>query len=168
MIRQLIAAVAATLALAAPARAEVVDSGDTVFVVEIERPSTRTPADLWQRLQHPESWWSSAHTWSGDAANMSLAMEAGGCWCERVGDGVVVHGRIIRIDGTSGLLLDAPLGPLSDAAVATRLSWRIITEGGTRVRLRYEVAGRMPLPTHALAPLVDQVLTQQIDTLVAP
>lgn len=163
-IRRMIVALFA-LTIATPATAEVTESSSNGFTIALSEPSQRSDAELWQRMQHPENWWSSAHSWSGDAANMSVEMRAGGCWCERVGDGVVVHGRILRIDADRAILLDAPLGPLNDAAVTTRLSWRIDNQ---RVVWRYQVFGALPMPAAQLAPLVEAVLAEQLRRLTGP
>ena len=146
------------------AAGEVTESSSNGFTISLSQESRRSDAELWERLQHPENWWSSAHSWSGDAANMSVEMRAGGCWCERVGDGVAVHGRIIRIDSGHAILFDAPLGPLNDAAVATRLSWRVENQ---RVIWRYQVYGALPMPTEQLTPLVEGVLAEQLRRLTS-
>lgn len=143
----------------------VTESSSDGFTISLSQESQRSDAELWQRLQHPEIWWSSAHSWSGDAANMSVEMRAGGCWCERVGDGVVVHGRILRIDAGRAVLFDAPLGPLNEAAVSTRLSWRVENQ---RVVWRYQVFGALPMPVEQLAPLVEGVLAEQLRRLTGP
>lgn len=155
----------ATCGSAVPARAEVESVDADGFAVAITRDTGRPGQHVWGQLQTPAAWWSSAHTWSGDAGNMRMDFHVGGCWCERVGDGEVEHGRIIRIDAGRAIIMVADLGPLSGAAVSARLSWSV-DEGG-RLSFRYVVTGRLPLPSDQLAPLVDQVLTEQVERLAA-
>jgi hypothetical protein len=40
-------------------------------------------------------WWNAEHSYSGDAANLSLDVAPGGCFCERWKDGSAEHGRVI-------------------------------------------------------------------------
>lgn len=150
--------------LASPAAAEVESVDANGFVVAISREAQLPPHQLWAQLQNPAAWWSDAHTWSGDADNMRMDARVGGCWCERVGEGEVEHGRIIRIDAGRAIIMAADLGPLSGAAVSARLRWSV---DSSRVTMRYAVFGRLPMPADQLAPLVDQVLTQQLERLAA-
>lgn len=44
-----------------------------------------TDADAAYRLLgQPGRWWSREHSDSGDAANLSLEQQAGGCFCEKI------------------------------------------------------------------------------------
>lgn len=163
-----LAALLPLVTLATPALAEVREVTDSGFVIEIERDVGLPQDQLWAALQNPALWWSDAHTWSGSAANMRYEPRVGGCWCETVGDGEVEHGRILRIDAGQRIVMRSDLGPLSGSAVSARLSWGIdLPANPQRVRVRYEVSGRLPMPAATLAPLVDQVLAQQLDRLAA-
>lgn len=108
----------------APASAQVVERSADHFALRYEIDLESPPEDMWTALQEIGLWWDGAHTYSGDAANMTLALEPGGCLCERMPDGTLFeHGRVRVADPGTGVLLDAPLGPLKDAA--TMAQWSI-------------------------------------------
>ena len=69
---------------AAPAAAEVVETSSQGFVTQDMAEVAASPMETWLALIRPGEWWNDAHTWSADAANMTLTPQAGGCFCERV------------------------------------------------------------------------------------
>jgi uncharacterized protein YndB with AHSA1/START domain len=163
-----ILAAAALLALqVGAARAETSDlsaSGFTVthaFVVEGD------PQQLWQAFTQPATWWSSQHTWSGQASNLSLDPQAGGCWCERwTGGASVMHGRVLMAQPGSVLRLQAWLGPLQELPVDGVLTFGTARRDGvTRLRVTYRVAGAPAAALDKLASAVDAVLGEQVRRL---
>jgi uncharacterized protein YndB with AHSA1/START domain len=161
-------AAAALLALqAGAARAETSDvsaSGFTVthaFVIEGE------PQQVWQAFTQPAKWWSSQHTWSGQASNLTLDVQAGGCWCERWAEGAsVMHGRVLMAQPGSMLRLQAWLGPLQELPVDGVLTFGTARrDGATRLRVTYRVAGAPAAALDKLAPAVDAVLGEQVRRL---
>ena len=94
-LRQSICAVTAGLLLSLAAAAEVKQASPDGFVLEHRFAITASPTVAWEVLVHPERYWPDGHTWSGRAANLSLAPEAGGCFCERWAQGSAEHGRVI-------------------------------------------------------------------------
>jgi hypothetical protein len=159
---------AALLAVAAPAAAEVATVREDGFRIVHEADIALSPADAWTRLVAVGSWWSDAHTYSGAAANMTLAPTAGGCFCERWDGGVVEHGRVLLAMPGAVLRLDAPLGPLQELPVTGILSFQLAPHGGgARLTLTYVVAGPPSAGLAALAPLVDSVLGEQMTRFAA-
>ena len=75
---------AAALGAAEPAAAEVVETSSQGFVTQDMAEVAASPMETWLALIRPGEWWNDAHTWSADAANMTLTPQAGGCFCERV------------------------------------------------------------------------------------
>ena len=167
-----LALIAAALCFATPGLAEVVQpTNDTNFTLETVRTTRATPDQAWQRLNTPGRWWSSEHSWSGDAANMRItARDAGGCWCESLpAGGSVEHGHILAWEAARRrILFRAELGPLQDMAVTGKLEWQVEAQadGQARIRFRYRVAGAALATIPGLAGMVDGVLTQQLDRLV--
>ena len=155
--------------LAAPASAEVLDSGDAGFVTHGSALVAAPPAAIWAALVEPARWWSPAHSWSGDAANLTLSATAGGCLCERLPDGgSVEHLRVIH--AAPGRLLRAvgALGPLQGEALAATLTIALAPEGeGTRLAWRYGVAGKAGFPLAEVAPAADAVVSEQMARLAA-
>lgn len=164
------------LALAAPARAELVRNDAGGFTIVTMGESDMDPVALWLRLVDPASWWSPSHTWSGDSANMSFEPLAGGCWCEEVDDnGSVQHGHIIAYEpARRRVLMRAELGPLQSMPVNGWLEWQVEARdgGGSTVRWRYSVTGRGDDaaswgPDSWLPGAVDAVIAEQVGRLVA-
>jgi hypothetical protein len=151
------------------ARAEVLAAEATGFITRSEVSVAATPAQAYARFLAIGSWWNDAHTWSGKAANMSIEAAPGGCWCERLeSGGVVEHGRITYVEPAKILRFRAGLGPLHDAAATGTLTVEFAAgeAGGTKVSLKYAVlVFNPPKGAAALAPLVDQVLAEQLTLL---
>lgn len=125
-------AFAAAIALSAtPAAAEVVERGPDHFVLRFELALETTPDDIYGAIGDLERWWDSAHTYSGDAANLTLPLEVGACFCEALVDGTTFeHGRVLQADPETGVEVDAPLGPLRGRATMAR--WSIGWSGANR------------------------------------
>jgi uncharacterized protein YndB with AHSA1/START domain len=109
MIRQL--AVAMALALAAPADAAMDYAEDDSFKLVVAHVIQATPDQIYRMLGQPRRWWSSAHTYSGDARNLKMELRAGGCFCETMpkGQGSIEHGRVVQAMKGKLLRLSAPL-----------------------------------------------------------
>lgn len=159
--------VVAVLALMpAAARGEVVDRSPQGFtlgtVVEIAAPAER----VYRTLVDIGAWWDPAHTYSGDAKNLSIDARPGGCFCERLANGGVEHGRVVNVMSGSLLRMSAALGPLQELGAAGSLSFQLAgTPKGTTLRMTYAVGGYVPGGFEKLAPLVDSVITGQIERL---
>jgi uncharacterized protein YndB with AHSA1/START domain len=168
---------AASLALAcAPAQAEVVAKSDIGFVSRNTVEVSAKPEAVWAALVVPSGWWNGQHTYSGDAANLSLAPVAGGCFCERlpvpVGapawaqPGAVEHMRVINIEPGKAMRLSGGLGPLQSEAVDGVLTITLKpTDKGTRILFEYVVGGYMRYTTDQIGPLVDKVMLEQLGRL---
>ena len=108
--------------------------------------------------------------WSGSAANMTLELRAGGCFCERWGDSSVEHLHIVRAEPGRALVGRGGLGPPLDLGAAGVLGWSLEPlDGGRATRLvqSYRVGGLLPGDASKLAPLVDAVLGEQLARLKA-
>jgi uncharacterized protein YndB with AHSA1/START domain len=159
---------AAAIACSLPglAAAEVKSAAPDSFLIEqrfsIAAPSSR----VWEALMHPEDWWPSNHTWSGDRRNMRLSEQAGACFCERWGGGSVEHGRVVMAIPGSLLRLSAALGPLQEMGVSGVITVTLDEkEGKTDVVVTHRVSGDASHKLDALAPIVDQVNAQQFGGL---
>jgi uncharacterized protein YndB with AHSA1/START domain len=167
MIRRGALAAVILAAVAAPAHADVISVDDRGFVIERRVSSAAAPAATWARLVRPGLWWSSNHSWSGRAANMTLDPRAGGCFCERWKGGEAEHGRVLQAVPGKLLRLSAPLGPMQSMGVSAVLTFELTPVGaGTEIRLRYIVGGNFGMDPRVLAPIVDGVLAEQLSGLV--
>lgn len=150
------------------ARAKVEASAGDMLLVRHTYALATTPAKAWQALVHPERWWPSAHTWSGDAKRLRLSAEAGGCFCERWADGSAEHGRVILARREAMLRLDAPLGPLQEMGLAGLLQVTLKGDGDTTVAdVTFRVSGDSAHALGTMAPVIDQVIGEQFGRYAA-
>ncbi|WP_421839125.1 SRPBCC family protein [Novosphingobium sp.] len=169
--------IVAGLALAAPAaHAEVVSRTETGFVVRLASEVSATPAEAWKTILTPAQWWQSQHTFSGDAANLSLDPQVGGCFCEVLPrpdgapatqkPGGVQHMRVIYIEPPRAMRLVGALGPLQSEALSATMTITVKpTEKGSRILFEYVVGGFMRYKVDEIAPAVDRMLTAQLASL---
>jgi uncharacterized protein YndB with AHSA1/START domain len=158
--RFLLAAVIAFLPVSG--MAEVKLASPSALLIEHRYSTTATPAAAWQVLVHPELYWPSDHTWSGDARNMSLDPVAAGCFCERWPSGSADHGRVVMAVPGERLRILALLGPFQELAVSGVLTVVLSPKAdGTEATVTYRVSGDDSHKLDAMAPIVDKVIGLQ-------
>jgi len=152
-------------AAAAAAGAEVVDVGDNGFAVRETATVSTDAAKAWAAVVDVGKWWDPAHTYSGDAANLSIDPRPQGCWCEKLpGRAGVEHLTVVFADPGKLLRLSGGLGPLQSMAVAGVMTFSFTpVEKGTTVELTYSVGGYSRGGFKDLAPGVDAVLRAQLE-----
>jgi len=157
----------AVLCLAGPARAEVLAAGDGGFSVQHSVETAASRETAWDMLvNHIKDWWNPEHSWSGDAANLYITPEIGGCFCERLPGGGVEHLRIIFLKPEVEIHFDGALGPLQSMAVEGRMLWKIdASEAGSTISFTYLVHGFSTQGFEAIAPAVDGVIGEQLARL---
>jgi len=156
------------LLLPAASSGEVVESIPAGFTVKISVPIAAPPARTYRAVTESiGSWWDRAHTFSGDAMNLSLTATPGGCFCEKLpGGGGVRHMTVVYADPGKLLRMSGGLGPLQDFAVEGTMTWRFLDAGGgTTLELTYRVGGYVTGGVSSLAAPVNTVLTQQVERL---
>lgn len=152
---------AAALA-ATPAGAEVVKTDPAGFVTEHKLVVAAPPAKVWATIARPALWWSSEHTYSGNAANISVDARPGGCWCEKIGDGAIEHLRTLYAQPGKILRFSGALGPLQSGAVTGTLTFALKPAGeGTELTITYVVGGYHPNGLGTFAAIVDGVVGAQ-------
>jgi len=150
------------------AAAEVTDSSPNGFTIKLAVTIQAPPADVYQRLIHNVGdWWSSAHTYSGDAHNLSIEEKPMGCFCEKLpGGGSVRHMEVIYLAPGKALGLSGGLGPLQMLAATGSMRFVISpVEGGSKLEVTYAVGGYLKAGLDSLAKPVDSVLLEQITRL---
>lgn len=161
----------AGLAMTPPAHSAVTARSDSGFAVETSADISADAATVYRILGQPALWWDDAHSFSGNAANLSLDARAGGCFCETIpnGDrraGSVEHARVIHAVPDRLLRLSGALGPLQGEAVVGTLTVGIVPSGsGARVTMSYVVGGYMRMGAQGIASGVDSVLAAQLERL---
>lgn len=169
-MRAWILAFAAAAALSGAASAEVVERRDDGYRLRntVTAPGV-SAARAYAALGEVDRWWDAAHTYSGEAANLSLEMRPGGCFCEALDGGGVEHGRVVLAWPAQGTLrLTGGLGPLQGEGVAAVLTWQVrpLDEGGVEIVQTYNIGGAAP-ETLDWAGLVDEVMRTQLERLAA-
>jgi uncharacterized protein YndB with AHSA1/START domain len=149
------------------ASAEIVDIGAGGFSLRENAHVSAPPDKVYAALTEPGRWWSSQHTFSGDAANMHLDAKAGGCWCESLPHGgSVLHLTVVNVVPGKLLRLRGGLGPFQSIAVDGVLTWSLSPSGdGTDVVLSNSQAGYLKGGFDAIAHGADGVLGEQIGRL---
>ena len=159
-----ISAVVLALAVAASARAEVVDATPGGFEVRHQVQITAPAAKVWAAMVQPATWWDPAHTWSGSAANLSLAAASGGCFCERLpGGGSALHMSTVFAAPGRKLVLSGALGPLQGSGASGQMVFALAeADGKTTLTVTYDVGGYLRGGLDKIATPVDGVLGQQV------
>jgi hypothetical protein len=142
-----------------PILADVVNAAPGGFEVRETVHVASSPDKAYAVLLTPSHWWDSEHTFSGNAANLTLDAHAGGCWCESLPDGgSVQHMTVVYVAPGKLMRLRGALGPLQSMAVEGVMTCSDIV-------LSYAVAGMSPQGFDSLSKAVDQVLAEQIGRL---
>ena len=166
MRRFAVALALTSIAFAPIARAEVKESKADSFFIVFSDTVAASAMTTYTDVTQVQRWWSSDHTWSGKASNLSLKPEAGGCFCEKWKDGSVEHGRVIMAMPGKLLRLDTSLGPLQERALTGVLNFWVKNEDSTTtLTVEYRVNGASGSGLDQLAPSVEEVLGAQVDRL---
>lgn len=158
---------AAGLALfAGSAGGEVIDAQASGFTVRQTAEIRANPARIWAAVARVGVWWDPSHTYSGNAANLSLDLRPGGAWRERLPGGGVLHMTVINVQPGKLARFEGALGPLQGLGVAGHLTISLRSSGQTTlVTQTYDVGGHAPGGLAALAAPVDAVLAAQLARL---
>jgi uncharacterized protein YndB with AHSA1/START domain len=145
------------------ASAEIADSAANGFTYKLVVNLQAPPETVYQRLLAVGDWWSSDHTFSGDAHNMSMDAKPMGCWCEKLPNGGGVrHLQVVMVIPGKMLVMTGGLGPLQSMAATGSMKIGLApTNGGTQLQVTYSVTGYLPAGMNSLAAPVDGVLTEQ-------
>ena len=165
-----IALIALSFLAATPAAAEVVSVSPNGFELRHTVNLVVKPEVAFASFANVPGWWNEEHTYSGDSKNLSLDLRSGGCFCERIpeGGGGIEHLRVTYVDPGKRAVLTGALGPLLYEAVAGVMDVQIkSTAAGSQLTLDYRAAGFAKGGAEKLAPLVDQVLGDQMKRLRA-
>ncbi|HVF34711.1 MAG TPA: SRPBCC domain-containing protein [Candidatus Saccharimonadia bacterium] len=148
--------------VAGSAAAAVTQSSPSSFNMHHEFVLDVAPAVAWKALTKPGKWWPKAHTWSGDATNLTLEPRAGGCFCEKWDGGSAEHARVIMARPNQLLRMHAPLGPLQEMGLSVLLTITLEPAGtGTKATVAFRASGDESHHLEQLAPVVDRVVGEQ-------
>jgi len=147
------------------AAATVTGSTADGFIIEHSFEVRAGAASTYQTfIEKIGTWWSPEHTYSGKSQNMAIDARPNGCFCERWGTGAgILHMTVLYVDPNKTIRFSGGLGPLQEMAVSGVMTVDFSEQGNrTKVLFKYAVSGRAALELDKIAPLVDQVLVEQM------
>jgi uncharacterized protein YndB with AHSA1/START domain len=168
--KSMLGGAAVAFVLIGGARCAVADQSATGFELRETAHIAAAPDKVYAALIQPAKWWSSDHTFSGSAANMTMDAKAGGCWCESIpGGGSVLHMTVVMASPGKALRLRGALGPFQGTGMEGAMAFVLKADAGgaTDLTMTYDIGGYMkggfgPLPAGA-----DGVLAEQMARLKA-
>src|SRR5688572_1018252 len=112
--------------MSAAVSGEVVDKSAGGFTLRSTAQIAAAPDRVFRALVDIGSWWSKDHTYTGDATNMSIVAQPGGCFCEELPNGLgVEHGRVVNVAPNRLLRLPTALGLLQPRGVPGIMTWQL-------------------------------------------
>ncbi len=152
------------LVISSPAAAEVLGASDHGFEVQQSINLVIPQPQAFAAFGQVGQWWGKDHTYSGNSARMSMQLRPGGCFCETLdGGGGIEHLRVTFVQPGERVVLTGSLGPLLYEATAGVMDVKVERiAGGSRVTMNYRAAGFAKGGAAKIAPLVDQVLGDQM------
>jgi hypothetical protein len=159
----------AILLASAPATAEVVSASPNGFEVRETVNLVVKPEVAFASFGNIGAWWNPEHTYSGKSENLRLDLTPGGCFCERFPKGGgIEHLHVAYVEPGKRVIMTGSLGPLLYEATSGVMDVQVKpTAAGSQLTLNYRAAGFAKGGAEKLAPLVDQVLAEQIKRLRA-
>jgi hypothetical protein len=147
--------------------AEVIKATDNFFHIKITADVNTNPSASYQQFIKVGEWWSSDHTWFGDAANMTIDARAGGCFCEKSNGNEVMHMLVTGVFPDQQIQMTGGLGPLQMMALDGAMSWQFRPgkNGGTEIIHEYRVTGGGQDDLPKFAEIVNKVQELQVSLL---
>jgi uncharacterized protein YndB with AHSA1/START domain len=156
------------VALATATHAEVIETSANGFLIKHQVMVAATPDKAYRAFVGDIGrWWNPDHTYSGDAANLSLGARPGGCFCEKLAKGGgAMHMSVVYVVPGQTVRLAGGLGPLQGSGVAGSMTWKFTPDAeGTKIELAYSVGGYMQGGFEKMAPAVNFVIGEQLTRL---
>lgn len=145
----------------------VTDSADGGFSMKHSITVQCSPEKAYATFINVGTWWSPAHTWSGDATNMVIEAKPSGAFIEKLPDeGFARHMDVVYVAPGKMIRLQGGLGPLQEYAVQGSMT--VNFEGkddSTLVTVTYNVGGYVNGGLKNWATPVDQVVCEQFNRL---
>lgn len=133
----------ATFLIAASGHAAVLESNASGFAIEEKADIGVAPDKVYAALIHPEKWWNPRHTFSGNAADLSLDAKAGGCLCETLPNGgSVQHLTVVTAMPDKLIVFRGAMGPFQSQGVEGAMTIALTPKnGGTELVLDNNYGG---------------------------
>jgi len=146
------------------AAAEVLAAGAGGFSLSETAHIAAPPDKVYAAIVAPQHWWSSQHSFSGNAANFTLDAKEGGCWCETLPDGgFVEHLRVVYAAPGKALRLRGALGPFQGWGADGAMTYALKGDDkSTDLTLTYNLGGFAKDGFDAPAKAADGVLAEAV------
>ena len=146
------------------ALADVVAAGSGGFSLRIETASKASVDESYDAFLEIGRWWDPAHSYSGDAANMSLDISPGGVFLEKLDSGgFVKHLELVYLNPGKEIRFLGGLGPLQPMGLHGAMTVQFeATDSGSKTIMLYNVSGFSAQGLEMLAPIVDKVQAGQM------
>ena len=144
-------------------QADVVKTVSNGFQIKHKFETKLSKQDAFQVFVSDFSkWWDAAHSYSGQAKNLSIDIQQR-CFLEKLPKGGFVrHLEIVYYEPGKAIRFTGGLGPLQQMGVCGAMTVNFSEQNGTTVvEVEYNVCGLMEQGLDRLAPAVDQVLSVQ-------
>jgi uncharacterized protein YndB with AHSA1/START domain len=150
-----------------PGFADVAASKSDAITIRVERSSKAPPEVVWAQLIRISEWWGADHTWSGDAANLTLNLTQGGGFDETLPEGGFVrHMAVIYCAPGKKLRMTGVLGPLQEFALQGTMTIDLEkVDEGCKLVMTYHLTGSYTPGLDKVASIIDKVLTEQFESL---
>lgn len=147
--------------------AEVIQSNADGFKISLQQSTSLSAPKTYAALVDDFSeWWDASHSYSGKAENLSLNLERHCMFEQLPHGGFVRHMEIVYHQPGQALRMTGGLGPLQEMGVTGCLAFILTSENEqTKISLTYQVTGFSGQELDKLAPVVDQVLADQLARL---
>jgi len=158
---------AGMLSLVLNANAEVQVSHTDGFIVSQQRTLQANTDAVFTRMTAGLSiWWDANHSFSGSSANLKPDRD---CLCEAWDENLVRHLNTVSWIAGDKVILQGGMGPLKELGLSGTMIWSVTATSArdTVVHWKYHVSGIADADLLALAPVVDGVLSGQMDRLAA-
>jgi len=158
---------AAGLATITHGQADVVATSPAGFTLRVVTDIAAPPEKVYEAQVNPAHWWSSDHTFSGRAANLTLDATAGGCFCETLPDGgTVKHQEVVMAAPGKQLVMRGALGPFQATGTIDAFSFRLEPDGAkTRLTVTFSAGGYLAEGFDDWAKKTDFVVSTQVTRL---
>jgi hypothetical protein len=145
-------------------QAEVLAAGANGFKLKVVTTSSASPEHAYLAFTQIEKWWDPDHTYSGDAANLTLTIQPGGAFVEALpGVGFVTHMELVYALPGQEIRLLGGLGPLQAMGLHGALTIQFKPHAkGSEITMLYNVSGFSEQGLQDLAPIVDRVQAGQM------
>ncbi len=161
--------VAISMALVIPfsVQADVSASASDGFQIKIVKSIQTDATKVFDSLVNDVSkWWNADHTYSGKSENLSMDLGKGCMYEQLPSGGFVRHMEIVFFQPGKTLRLTGGLGPLQEMGVAGAMTFSLTPNGKTTdLELTYNVSGSSTQQLDKIAPAVEKVLSEQLESL---